>query len=140
MWSGLLADLPDNWILSDGNNGTVDLSDTFIKGRPLGGNIGDTGGEKQITLTVPQMPNHSHSLFVPGGSNHAHTQPWDESDVRGETGTPSTSRGATSPTGSFAAQPQMSLESGGGSISAEGGSPHENQPAFYDLAFVVKVN
>lgn len=142
MWSGLLEDLPDNWHLADGLDGTEDLSDLFIRGVPPAGAVQTQGGEKDHLLTVPEMPNHTHGVLFPGGANHVHTLASNFSGpdaIRGE-GVPSDSRVATSSTGSFAGQPEMDPTSAGGGIDTRGGTPHENQPAFFELAYVQKVN
>lgn len=45
MWHGLLADIPTNYQLCDGTNGTPDLLDKFVMGVPDGAtDPGDTGG------------------------------------------------------------------------------------------------
>jgi microcystin-dependent protein len=51
---------PAGWAICDGNNGTPDLRNKFILGS---GNrsIGTTGGVETVTLTLEQMPKHSHS-------------------------------------------------------------------------------
>ena len=69
MWSGNADSIPPGWQLCDGTNGTPDLRDKFVLG--AGGECapGDTGGEKAVTLTVPQLPKHFHEFnWSPGGS------------------------------------------------------------------------
>lgn len=44
MWSGTLATVPSGWALCDGQNGTPDLRDKFIKGWHVGVDPGGTGG------------------------------------------------------------------------------------------------
>lgn len=44
MWSGLLKNIPAGWALCDGENGTPDLRDMFIKGSAAGVDPGVTGG------------------------------------------------------------------------------------------------
>jgi len=62
MYDGLIADIPSNWALCDGTNGTVDLSDKFIYGTVNEASIGNTGGTATAT-----MPAHTHT------ANHSHT-------------------------------------------------------------------
>jgi hypothetical protein len=71
MWSGSKDNIPEGWSLCDNSNGTPDLRDRFIVG--AGSNnypSGDKGGNDSVTLTVNQLPSHSHSVNDPG---HTHT-------------------------------------------------------------------
>ncbi len=56
IWSGSIADIPPGWLLCDGNNGTPDFSDRFIRSTVNEGDIGDktTSG------------NHKHSFIADG--------------------------------------------------------------------------
>ena len=83
MWSGAGHDIPDGWALCDGENGTPDLRDKFVIGAGNSYAVGATGGNTSqeidlsgqtgaTTLTVDQMPSHSHSSgysvgFMDGG-------------------------------------------------------------------------
>lgn len=63
MWSGNIADIPDNWKLCDGTNGRPDLRGRFIEGydpRKTDSAIRDSGGSDQITLTTVNLPTHNH--------------------------------------------------------------------------------
>lgn len=44
MWSGTIASIPSGWALCDGQNGTPDLRDKFIKSVGASENPGATGG------------------------------------------------------------------------------------------------
>ncbi|OBW61105.1 MAG: hypothetical protein A9183_03095 [Dehalococcoides mccartyi] len=45
MWHGLLANIPTGWVLCDGNNGTPNLVNKFVKGVATSStNPGTTGG------------------------------------------------------------------------------------------------
>ena len=75
MWYGLLTNIPDGWTLCDGQNGTPDLRDRFIVGAGNEYEIGDIGGEKEVTLTEEQIPNHSHgsgTLSTSSAGSHSH--------------------------------------------------------------------
>jgi microcystin-dependent protein len=85
MWVG--SEVPYGWALCNGQNGTPNLIDKFIKGgkypRPLipsssPGSLvaGYTGGNKMITLTQDNLPSHKHSLYFSESStepDHNHT-------------------------------------------------------------------
>jgi microcystin-dependent protein len=62
MWSGSVATIPTQWRLCDGNSGRPDLRDKFIVGAGNTYTPGVTGGNNSITLSVAQMPSHTHSI------------------------------------------------------------------------------
>lgn len=53
MWAGLVADIPTGWALCDGQNGTPDLRNRFIKG--ASGEAGATGGSSTHTHAAHTM-------------------------------------------------------------------------------------
>ncbi len=61
MWHGLIANIPAGWVLCDGNNGTPDLRESFVKGAAAATEAGASGGSAT----------HTHA----GHSAHAVTQP-----------------------------------------------------------------
>lgn len=60
MWKGSIEDIPEGWVLCDGNNRTPNLMDRFVIGAGGSYSISDTGGEKDHTLTIAEMPSHTH--------------------------------------------------------------------------------
>ena len=58
MWSG--SDIPTSWALCNGSNGTPDLSGKFVLGMSASHSIGQTGGEEIHTLSIDEMPAHTH--------------------------------------------------------------------------------
>lgn len=60
MWSG--SEVPLGWLLCNGENGTPDLRNRFIVGAGGEYAIGDVGGSKEHTLTVNEIPAHTHNL------------------------------------------------------------------------------
>lgn len=79
MWAGLLANIPSGWALCDGQNGTPDLREKFVKGAAASQNPGDAGGalthghaaHLSHTHDYTQVPNHVHPITDPG---HTHVQ------------------------------------------------------------------
>jgi len=67
MWAGLLSNVPSGWHLCDGNNGTPDLRDKFIKGWAAGVNPGDTGGAASVSYT-PQGTNTGAAVSAHSGT------------------------------------------------------------------------
>ena len=107
MWSG--ASVPGGWSLCDGTNSTPDLRDRFIVSSGSVYSIGDTGGVNSVTLTVDQIPAHTHTAPPTG------------------TGTPPGGVGRSS-----------GNESATNTGSTGGGQSHENRPPYYALAFIMK--
>lgn len=62
MWGGKITDIPKGWHLCDGSAGTVNLSDRFVVGIGVVYSPGDTGGKSSVSLSVSEMPKHTHSL------------------------------------------------------------------------------
>ena len=73
MWSGSVDSIPPGWALCDGRNGTPDLRDRFIVGAGGSYDVGDTGGAESVTLTVAQMPQHSHGASSSSAGSHTHS-------------------------------------------------------------------
>lgn len=112
MFSGAISDIPFGWFLCNGSNGTPDLRDRFVVGVGNSYNVGDTGGANTVTLTVDQMPAHTHTVrdnYNDGGIG--------ASGGSGDTGSAYTTR-TTSSVG--------------------GGQSHENRPPYYALAYIMK--
>lgn len=71
MWSGKINEIPIGWALCDGNNGTPDLSNKFIKGVSSNNDDpGKTGGNNSIKIKTENIPSHSHKIIQ---TPHSHT-------------------------------------------------------------------
>ena len=57
MYNGLSENLPENWVICDGNNGTPNLVDKFIRASNV---VGETGGRNSVYLTYENLPPHKH--------------------------------------------------------------------------------
>lgn len=72
MWGGLVASIPQGWALCNGQNGTPDLRDKFIKG--ANGNPGTTGGAATHTHADHAALTHAdHTLSGSIATENAHT-------------------------------------------------------------------
>jgi len=78
MYAGTEADIPDLWHICNGQGGTVDLRDKFVRGGAYD-DIGDEGGFADIEQTLPehvhQLDHHFHVLdphFHTISDKHAH--------------------------------------------------------------------
>lgn len=65
LWSGSADNIPDGWVLCDGNNNTPNLTDRFVLGAGAQYEVGATGGEESHTLTIDEMPSHNHENQYP---------------------------------------------------------------------------
>ena len=73
MWSGLETDIPNGYVLCNGQNGTPDLTDKFVIGAGTSYNVNDQGGESSHALTKEEMPSHNHTGTTGGAGGHNHT-------------------------------------------------------------------
>ena len=118
MWSGSAAGIPKGWVLCDGKNDTPNLCDRFIVGAGGGYSVNDKGGEAWHTLTIDEMPKHSHSYDFKGADLKAS---WDSDNYfydRSEEYPNNKNTEWTNATG--------------------GSKPHENRPPYYALCFIMK--
>ena len=118
MWSGQSNNIPEGWVLCDGNNNTPDLRNRFIVGVGDRYGVGNHGGEATHTLTIDEMPNHKHLTL----------------------------RLSSTPQTNYAtalrpvSNPQKTEFFDQGFISSTGGSqPHNNLPPYYALCFIMKI-
>lgn len=74
-WFLELDDIPEGFQLCDGTNGTPDMRGRFPVGAGGAYDLGDTGGADAVTLTLTQIPSHTHDQgtltnSVAGAHNH----------------------------------------------------------------------
>lgn len=103
-----LYDVLDTQFIVDADSfNTPDLTGRFLLADGNGRSLGDVGGEEEHTLTIPEMPAHSHDYISAVASVTTVVVPDEPSAV------PSPS--ATSPQG--------------------GGNPHNNMPPYYVVKY-----
>ena len=115
MWSGAANAIPTGYALCDGNNNTPDLRNRFVVGAGSGSNysVNDTGGADSVTLTVNQIPAHTHTYIDQYVAINNGYRPW-----------PANNNDCAA----------RDVNSG----SAGGGQSHENRPPYYALCFIMK--
>ncbi len=115
IWTGAADAVPDGWALCDGTNGTPDLSGRFVLGSSATHAVGETGGSEEVTLTVEQMPGHSHGINVyktpTSGTNKINALPYNP----------------------VAGIQNLATREAGGS------QPHPNMPPYYALAYIMRL-
>jgi microcystin-dependent protein len=139
-WTGVTP--PEGWLMCDGTNGTPDLRGRFILGSGQGSaltvrQINQTGGEEQHTLTIDEMPSHTH--MMDDGGEHTHT--YHNSRESGCIA-PGTCDART--TGNINSQPNWKTSADGSkhnhTIKTTGSNkPHNVLPPFWVLAYIMKM-
>lgn len=113
IWSGTENNVPEGWSICNGQNGTVDLRDKFVLAAGESHNVGETGGSEEVTLTVAQMPSHSHGVISAINENSTSLY-----KVKLERSTDNYKESLTETTGSS--------------------KPHPNMPPYYTLLYIQK--
>jgi len=112
-WAGLIANIPSGFVICDGNNGTPNLLSRFVRQVPTAAtNPGTTGGSDSVTLTTAQLASHYHTY------------------TRYATDTDYMLTGAN-----YSAWYANLTDATG---SAGSSSSHENRPAYYEVAYIMK--
>ena len=127
MWSGSASNVPDGWALCNGqtSNGktTPDLKGRFIVGYDPAdsdyNSVGKTGGEKKHTLTVAEMPSHTHNMKF---KSYDLAASWKD-----QRSFYSVNKGDENQNDPKTTQ------------SAGGGQSHENRPPYYAICFIMRV-
>jgi hypothetical protein len=113
LWSGATNAIPNGFVLCNGQNGTPNLQDRFIVGAGSSYGVGNTGGNSSVTLTLNQIPAHTHTWDRQDAQNDVGYRPWPASNNDCKVTTVNTG-------------------------SAGGGQSHENRPPYYALAYIMK--
>jgi microcystin-dependent protein len=160
MWSG--SSIPTGWSLCNGTNGTPDLRNKFIVGSGTTYSIGASGGSESVTLSVAQMPIHTHAGGTAGSHRHDF-KPLGTSREGGNSPShgilPKTCPNAldendnnncenefsprfTDKPNPYDPETRHVMDYAGGhshTMSAQGGGQaHENRPPYYALAFIMR--
>jgi hypothetical protein len=140
MWHGLLSAIPAGWVLCDGQNGTPDLRDRFVKGAAAEANPGATGGA--ATHQHAAHPSHTHNYTqVP---NHVHVQRAQGGTSANTSGTHLMTSSATGGSLRDSGQSTQNPTGGVATATTEGPSAsltHDSvnhEPPYYAVAFIMK--
>lgn len=150
MWSGLTTDIPTGWLLCDGTSGTPNLIAKFIRGlNSASADAGTTGGSDTVNVVVPRNKVTWDRTATGGGT---------QSESPTDTGTPDRagdqSYASLSPVSAdanadtvagnwspFGTQNQVTHYGGTATMKTDGVtvSSVENKPAFFEVAFIMRV-
>lgn len=128
----------EGWALCNGYNNTPNLGGRFVVGVGSAGgptySLNDTGGEDTHTLTVAEMPSHTHTGTANSDGEHNHRM--------GERGFQTD--GSDAADGSLDDTTLRTHDAGSHthslSISSAGsGQAHENRPSYYALGYIMRV-
>lgn len=126
MWSGTIANIPDGWHLCDGTEGTPDLRDRFILSVSAEEEPGGIGGAHNKILSVANLPTHTHG----SAGTHFHTLPVAGGTLSGLNEYMNRKTYVHSKTSSAGIHTHSNVGSG---------TAFDNRPAYYKLAYIMKL-
>ena len=140
LWSGAADAIPSGFVLCNGSNNTPDLRGRFVVGyadNDSDYDVNDTGGSKDNTLSVSQLPSHNHSFSGSASHNHTHTKathPSGSGPEQNQSGGPEdrTNFGDTGTTST------ATVTISGTTGNQGSGSAIENRPPYYALCYIMK--
>ena len=116
LWSGAADAIPSGFVLCDGNNSTPNLSGRFVVGYDAGNSdydVNDTGGSESVTLTINQIPAHTHNINLAVRAFYQEPR-------------------------NFGVGTDGSANNSEDTGSTGGGQSHENRPPYYALCYIMK--
>jgi len=146
MWDGSSTNqIPNNWAICDGNNGTPDLVDRFVMGSSSLANNGLEGGT--LASTMPNHSHtatHSHSGSANSAGSHRHTESEEIARVavrRYDGGTPysapSTGDGYTGYAGTHSHSVTVNSTD---VVTSDAYSAGDNRPPYYTLIYIKRLS
>ena len=140
LWSGAANAIPSGFVLCNGQNNTPDLRGRFVVGYSNTDgdyDVNDTGGSKDNTLSVSQLPSHNHSFSGSASHNHTHTKathPSGSGPEQNQSGGPEdrTNFGDTGTTST------ATVTISGTTGNQGSGTAIENRPPYYALCYIMK--
>ena len=116
LWSGAADAIPSGFVLCDGNNSTPNLSGRFVVGYDASNSdydVNDTGGSESVTLTVNQIPAHTHNINLAVRAFYQEPR-------------------------NFGVGTDGSANNSEDTGSTGGSQSHENRPPYYALCYIMK--
>lgn len=148
MYHGLLADLPANFKLCNGSNGTPDLTNRFVMGSASDADIGTSGGNNDsAVISHNHSTGHSHTyttstdgahthIFSNGGSGSGGTNV-----LYGENNNAGTTEISAYTEYDIQHDHPVTMTTNTATIDTVGGTTTDkNMPPFYTLAYIQRVS
>lgn len=136
MWSGLISEIPSGWALCDGQDGRPNLLGKFIRGVPAATNPGNTGGSDSITLSEANLPAHKHDVNAET-TGHSHTIPGIGQGMLRVGGNQNTPAIIANQYGTPSSTVKDKINTASSAVG--GGQAFDNRPAYYELAYIIKL-
>ena len=138
MFFGSSGSIPNGFVLCDGNNGTDDMTDHFVLGASVDGDVSATGGVQTADITHT----HAAGTLATDTASHTHdsgtTGAYSGTQAHEGSGGASSVNGHTHPysinTDAGHSHASMSGVTGGGTVTS-----YDNRPAFTGLLYIQRV-
>lgn len=133
-WYSSDKSVPPGWFLCNGNNGTPDLRDRFVKSVPDGTtDPGATGGESSKSLSTSQLPAHNHTGSTNNSGGHDHSFGAESHSIgSGNSGDHCMGYGSTNVSSDGSHSHSLSVNDSGGDGS------YDNRPKHLTMFFIKK--
>ena len=129
MWAGAIVDLPGNWQLADGTNGTTDYRDRFLVGAGAAYAVGAVGGADSSNYL------HTHALgTLATGNSSSHRHSMSNLEYKESGGALLVWAGANTTYDGIHNHNIL------GNPANDGDAAQENRPSFYALAFIERMS
>lgn len=149
MYDGKTA-VPSGWAICNGSNGTPDLRGKFIKGVGTSGEVGATGGNTEVTLSVNNLPSHNHSYnggatATGSAGSHSHSVTPTGTTISIKHGETETATNAltglnTINTGENGAHTHSISSTSTNTGNTGGGTAFNIEPPYYTLIYIMKIS
>lgn len=136
MWSGQLSEIPSGWALCDGQDGRPNLLGKFIRGVPAATNPGNTGGSDSITLSEANLPAHRHNVNAET-TGHSHTISGIGQGMLRAGGNQNVPAIIADQYGTPTSTVKDKINTASSAVG--GGQAFDNRPAYYELAYIIKL-
>lgn len=123
------------WALCNGQNGTPDLRDRFVMGTGVEDGLDTTGGANNFTLTIAQLPPHTHPISTQESHNHRFNLCTGVGSIYCMAGRAC----CDYPAFSAFTLPDGAHNHGGRTGSIGSGTAIDNRPAFIQLAYIMRL-